>query len=185
MTDPITAPSHPLRLGVSACLLGRPVRYDGQLRSFPSVISLLTQPLELVEICPEWELGLGVPRAAIDLHYRRDGSIEVVRRDPPKPLTECFARWWHHRQAAFVQAPLDGLILKARSPSCDPSGRVPVLLAPPGTTAPGVFFAAYRDAFPHTPSITEEGIADERTRDAFMAEARQRWRHRVGMAPPA
>ena len=50
------------RVGVSACLLGENVRYDGRHKLDPDMVDTLSQYFELVPVCPEVEMGLGVPR---------------------------------------------------------------------------------------------------------------------------
>ena len=56
-----------LRLGVSACLLGREVRYDGQHRRDAFLVDVLGPLVEWVPVCPELEVGMGVPREAVRL----------------------------------------------------------------------------------------------------------------------
>ncbi|HZE20713.1 MAG TPA: DUF523 domain-containing protein, partial [Desulfobaccales bacterium] len=56
-----------LRLGISACLLGQPVRFDGGHRQDRFITDTLGQYVEFVPICPEVECGLGVPREAMRL----------------------------------------------------------------------------------------------------------------------
>src|SRR5213080_2301917 len=60
-------PTAPLRLGISACLLGQAVRYDGGHKRDPFLAETLGRFVEWVPVCPEVELGLGVPREPIRL----------------------------------------------------------------------------------------------------------------------
>src|SRR5216117_402244 len=60
-------PTAPLRLGISACLLGHKVRYDGGHKRDPFLAETLGGFVEWVPVCPEVELGLGVPREPIRL----------------------------------------------------------------------------------------------------------------------
>ncbi|MFN8547351.1 MAG: DUF523 domain-containing protein [Candidatus Eisenbacteria bacterium] len=106
-------------LGVSACLIGSAVRYDGTDRRFDFVAEVLARRYELVAICPEVELGLGVPRETIQLEGdperpRLFGSI--TRRD----LTEAMTRWAVRRAARLRLSNLVGYVWKSRSPSCGP-----------------------------------------------------------------
>lgn len=101
-------------LGVSACLLGRPVRYDGMDKTDERVRRLAGY-LQVIPLCPELEAGLGVPRPPIRL--LREGEDHVLRRiedglDVSSPV-----------RAALIRmgpglANCSGLVLKARSPSC-------------------------------------------------------------------
>ncbi|NOY44448.1 MAG: DUF523 and DUF1722 domain-containing protein, partial [Deltaproteobacteria bacterium] len=114
---------HKLRVLVSACLLGEPVRYDGGHKLDPAVAGL--EPwAELVGVCPETEAELGVPREAMDLVGDPAGPRAVTvetGRDRTKELVAVFRR----RAAELAGRGLDAAILKARSPSCAvASGRV-------------------------------------------------------------
>src|SRR5438445_10384945 len=60
-------PMAPLRLGISSCLLGHEVRYDGGHKRDPFLVETLGQFVEFVPVCPEFELGLGVPREILRL----------------------------------------------------------------------------------------------------------------------
>ena len=63
----------PLRIGVSACLLGRTVRHDGGHKRDRFLTDVLGPHVEWVPVCPELELGLGVPRPTLRLETR-EGS---------------------------------------------------------------------------------------------------------------
>src|SRR2546425_13377860 len=66
-----------LRVGISACLLGEPVRYDGGHKREPFLTDVLGKHVEWVAVCPEVELGLGVPRPPIDF-VEQAGATPVV-----------------------------------------------------------------------------------------------------------
>ena len=61
------APDPKIRLGVSACLLGREVRYDGMHARDPFVVETLAKHLTLIGVCPEDDLGMGTPRETVRL----------------------------------------------------------------------------------------------------------------------
>ncbi|WP_457673242.1 DUF523 domain-containing protein [Thiolapillus sp.] len=105
------------RVGVSACLLGQPVRYDGDSRPHDWICRVLSLHAELVPICPETEAGLGVPRPPVQLV--RLSSDEVIMRgvnDPGLDVTEQLLRWLGEQEERL--AGLQALVLKSRSPSC-------------------------------------------------------------------
>ena len=58
---------HKIHLGISACLLGQPVRYDGGHKLDRFIVDTLGQYVDFVPVCPEVECGLGVPREAMRL----------------------------------------------------------------------------------------------------------------------
>src|SRR3546814_842407 len=107
------------RVGVSACLAGQRVRYDGDTRPAAALAHLKDQ-LELFLVCPEVAIGLGVPRPPIQL-VELDGERRVTGvAAPHTDVTDAL-------RALVEQLPDDlcGFILKARSPSCA-TGSAPV-----------------------------------------------------------
>ena len=72
----MTIPHQP-RVGVSACLLGDPVRYDGGHKRHAWLVDEFGREMEWVPVCPEVEIGLGVPRETIDLVRRAVSAAQV------------------------------------------------------------------------------------------------------------
>jgi uncharacterized protein YbbK (DUF523 family) len=102
-------------VGVSACLLGQKVRYDGQDKYTSVIAEELKKHCQLIAVCPEIEIGLGVPRAKIQL--TQVGSIiKVLKTDEPDVdvayLLAGFATQFVNKH------PLSGLVLQDKSPSC-------------------------------------------------------------------
>ena len=54
-------------IAISSCLLGMQVRYDGAIKTMPDIVQHMQQHFELLAVCPEVEIGLGVPRPALQL----------------------------------------------------------------------------------------------------------------------
>jgi uncharacterized protein YbbK (DUF523 family)/uncharacterized protein YbgA (DUF1722 family) len=102
-------------LGVSSCLLGEAVRYDGGDKRAPYLTDVLGPQVGWVEVCPEVELGMGVPREPVDLHPGPDGP-RMLGAESGRDWTEAFGRWAAGRLAELPR--LDGWVLKSRSPSC-------------------------------------------------------------------
>lgn len=105
-----------LRLGVSACLLGQPVRYDGGHKRDRFVADLLGAHFELLPVCPEVAIGLGVPRRPIRLVTTTSGIRVRGVDDPAVDVTDALDR----EAARIVSAAPDlcGYVLKKNSPSC-------------------------------------------------------------------
>ncbi len=105
------------KIGVSACILGQEVRYDGkhQLDSF--VVDELGQQFTLVPICPEVELGLGVPREPITLVQLDDG-IHLVTQETRRDLTLQMHAYIQQRLDDLTAEKISGYILVQKSPSC-------------------------------------------------------------------
>jgi len=111
------------RVGISACLCGDKVRYDGRSKGLPELISALEEQLELQKICPEVAIGMGVPRAPIQL-IRNTDKIEARGVENPalnvtgelKDYANSLIKTYSLSNAN--NPPLCGFIFKARSPSC-------------------------------------------------------------------
>jgi uncharacterized protein YbbK (DUF523 family)/uncharacterized protein YbgA (DUF1722 family) len=173
----------PPRVGISACLLGHAVRWDGRHKHDRFLAEDLAGHVEWVSVCPEVEAGLGVPREPIAL-VRSDGDVRLVARDTARDLTETMRRFAADRLRGLSLHPLCGWVLKARSPSCGLAA--PVTGAPDDERRAGAFAEPLRIAFPDLPIEEEAALEDDRAREAFVARvfALHRW-HRVRHASPA
>jgi uncharacterized protein YbbK (DUF523 family) len=165
----------PIRLLVSACLLGDPVRYDGRQKRDAYVADQLGAVVQWVRVCPEVECGLPVPRPPMDL-FGDPASPRLIDVDgvDHTPRMRAFIL---RRLAELEAAPLCGYVCKAGSPS---SGleRVPVIDAAgvPHPVGAGLFTAAFRARFPEVPVEDEKGLADPARREAFLERVFCRWR---------
>ena len=110
-----TAPQ--IRIGISACLLGEKVRFDGGHKRDPFIVDTLGKFVQWVTVCPEMEIGLGTPRDTM----RLVGTIDAPRLLTHKTnddLTETMQRFAAQRLTELSIHPLHGYILKNNSPSC-------------------------------------------------------------------
>jgi uncharacterized protein YbbK (DUF523 family) len=155
--------SHPtIRLGISACLLGQPVRYDGGHKLDSCLIGTLGRFVEWTPVCPEIEAGMGVPREPINLLGRPE-SPRLIGSTSGSDYTEMMQRWARECVERLVALHLHGFVLKADSPSCGLRA-VPVRderLVPHGTSC-GLFAQALVSRFPLLP-VEEEGRLVEDT----------------------
>lgn len=101
-------------IAVSACLLGHKVRYDGEHQA-NALIQQLTQSFNIIAVCPEVEIGLGVPREKVELH-RRNGKIRLLSSS--QPVTDLTDQMIHYADTFLRQHKISGMILKDKSPSC-------------------------------------------------------------------
>ncbi|HTP49149.1 MAG TPA: DUF523 and DUF1722 domain-containing protein [Anaeromyxobacteraceae bacterium] len=157
----------PIRVGVSSCLVGMSVRYDGGHKRNAFVADLLGRFVELVAVCPEVEMGLGTPRPAIRLE-RRGAAVRLV--DPRNGLdhTDRMERFARRRLEEIGRLELCGYILKRDSPSC---GMERVRLygdGPPSRDGVGAFARALRERFPLLPVEEEGRLADSGLRENFV-----------------
>lgn len=123
------------RIGVSACLLGDPVRYNGGHKRHAWLVDVFGRAVEWVPVCPEVEIGLGAPREPIDL-VRIDGHIRLLTTLTRVDLTERMRRFAIDRVDALAALEISGYVLKADSPSC---GLSDVRVAGSDRTARGLF----------------------------------------------
>jgi uncharacterized protein YbgA (DUF1722 family)/uncharacterized protein YbbK (DUF523 family) len=158
----------PLRLGVSACLLGEGVRYDGGHKRDRFVTDVLGGCVEWVPVCPELEAGLGVPRPAMRL-TRAGDDVRVVEIGSGRDHTRTLRRFSAARVRALRALDLSGYVLKKDSPSCG-MARVRVYggSAPPVRRGRGLFAAALLDALPELPVEEEGRLQDPALRENFI-----------------
>lgn len=155
------------RLGVSACLLGEEVRYDGRHKRSRAVVELVGPEVDWIAVCPEVELGMPVPREPVVL---TGSQPRMVGATSGTDHTDAMIRFAEARIAAL--GPLDGYVLKSRSPSCG-------LEAVPGSpTGSGLFAAALRRLCPDLPLAEETALEDDDRRRAFLGAVRARRRAR-------
>ncbi|MFQ5699820.1 MAG: DUF523 domain-containing protein [Myxococcota bacterium] len=106
-----------VRLGISSCLLGWRVRWDGDHRLDAALLELFRDQVEWIPVCPELEAGLGVPRAPIRLE-RRDDGVHAVECDSGRDWTAALLDASLRRVRELEALDLAGYILKSGSPSC-------------------------------------------------------------------
>lgn len=155
-------------LGVSSCLLGEKVRYDGGHKQHHYITDQLADYFRFIPVCPEVESGLPIPREAIHL----SGDPAAPRLTTVKTrhdLTKQMQGWSHRRVKELEQLQLRGFIFKKNSPSCG-LFRMKVYQekGPPLTSGQGLFARALTDAFPLLPVEEEGRLSDARLRENFI-----------------
>ena len=177
----------PIRLGVSSCLLGAEVRYDGGHRHDRYLTDVVGRWFEWVPVCPEVELGLGVPRPPIRLVHGGDDP-RLVEVESGEDLTERMESFARETVDRLQKAGLDGFILKASSPSCGVDGvKVFGQDEKPSRTGVGVFANVLMRRWPELP-VAEDARLEEldRRRDFFervLRHHRRRILSRRGLDP--
>lgn len=157
-----------IRLGVSACLLGDEVRYDGGHKRNPFLTDVLGPFVEWVKVCPEVESGMGTPRESVRL-VDRDGRLRMVTVKTGVDHTDAMTTYAEARVRQLAAEDLCGYVLKKDSPSCGMT-RVKVYSgAGPGTrSGVGVFASALLARFPDLPVEEEGRLVDPRLRENFI-----------------
>ena len=161
------------RVGVSRCLVGDEVRYDGTHRLDETVIALLGSHVEWVPVCPEVEIGMGVPREPIQLVTSADGvpsmgeRVRLVGIGSGEDWTERMQAWARDRARELAALDLSGYVFKARSPSCG-IDEVIVHAVDGERRGRGLFSQALIDALPDLPVTDEASLADAAARAIFL-----------------
>jgi len=154
-------------VGVSQCLLGDAVRYDGQSKTNQIILEQLSQIFELIPVCPEVEAGLSIPRPPV----RLTGSIEnprlTGRDDPSIDVTDIMQRYCNKKPAELKH--LTGFILKSRSPSCGLNS-TPVFINEKCVTetSRGIFARKLCESYPALPVIEDCQLEDKQLLNTFI-----------------
>ena len=167
-----------IRLGISACLLGENVRYDGGHKLDRFLTGTLGQYVDYVPVCPEVECGLPVPRESMHLEGDPDAPRLVTSRTK-QDMTERMVQWAQRRVGELEKESLMGFIFKSDSPSSGMERvRVYSEKGMPVKKGVGVFARTFMDYFPLLPVEDEGRLHDPRLRESFIERifAFKRWR---------
>lgn len=182
----MTPADHDLRplVGISACLAGQRVRYDGRDKFSILVAEQIAPHCRLLPFCPEAVAGMGIPRPPVNLIHTTDGIRAVGRDAPHRDVTDRL----HTVAQAFSNSypQLCGFILQSRSPSCgldstpvyDPAQQQ--ILDPKGS---GVFAQQLRQRFPALPLLEDTDLTAERIA-LFLEQVREQARRWAALATP-
>ncbi|RIL06451.1 MAG: DUF1722 domain-containing protein [Proteobacteria bacterium] len=158
----------PIRIGVSTCLLGQPVRWDGGHKRDPFLMDELGPFVEWVPVCPEVEIGMGTPRETV--HLARDGEgVRLVAHKSGADWTERMHTFARRRVRELERLELCGYVLKKNSPTCGLE-RVPVRnpKGMPEKNGRGVFADVLVTASPTLPVEEEGRLHDPRLRENWI-----------------
>jgi uncharacterized protein YbgA (DUF1722 family)/uncharacterized protein YbbK (DUF523 family) len=157
-----------IRIGISSCLLGEKVRFDGGHKRASFLTDILGPFVQYVPVCPEVDIGLGIPREAIRL-VERDGTVRLVGTKSERDHTGPMQRYARGKVKELAALDLSGYVLKKDSPSC---GMERVRLYGEGGHATrsgvGMFAAALMQALPDLPVEEEGRLNDSRLRENFV-----------------
>lgn len=156
-----------IKIAVSSCLLGEAVRYDGSDKHIEYVTQQLSKEYNLISLCPEMAIGMGVPRPPIHL-INLDNTIQAVAVENPennvsKKLIE------YGELVVKNHSDICGFILKKNSPSCGIKN-VKVLnkKGEYERNGQGLFAATVMKVMPLLPVIDEEDFTDIKLRNNFL-----------------
>ena len=158
-----------IKIGVSSCLLGEKVRWNGDHKQDRYVREILGNYFEYVPVCPEMEVGMGVPRETVALY----GTLEepkMISKKSKIDWTERMNRYLKDRINQLTRDELSGYIFKSKSPSCG-IARVPVFSETDRSKArhgAGMFANAFIKRFPLVPIEDEGRLNDAKIRENFI-----------------
>jgi uncharacterized protein YbgA (DUF1722 family)/uncharacterized protein YbbK (DUF523 family) len=177
-----------IKLGISSCLLGNKVRYDGQHQYDSWLVEELGPYVEYVPVCPEVECGLPVPREAMRLVGNPD-SPRLVTNKTGIDLTDKMLLFCQRKVEELANHQLCGFVFKSKSPS---SGMERVKVYPEGggtaeKKGRGLFANAFMQAFPLIPVEDEGRLHDPDLRENFIERIfiMQRWYELINNNPTA
>jgi uncharacterized protein YbgA (DUF1722 family)/uncharacterized protein YbbK (DUF523 family) len=169
-----------LKLGISSCLLGNKVRYNGGHTLDRFLVDVLGHYVDYVPVCPEVEIGLPIPREALRLvKYPGDETPRLVTQKTGIDHTERMLTWSRSRLEQLEKEELCGYIFKSKSPS---SGMERIKVYNEKGTAQrngvGMFARAFMERFPLMPVEDEGRLNDIGLRENFIVRAftYHRWR---------
>jgi uncharacterized protein YbgA (DUF1722 family)/uncharacterized protein YbbK (DUF523 family) len=161
-----------LRIGASACLLGAEVRFDGQHKRSAFLTRELAPYVTWVSVCPELEVGMGVPREPVRLVRGPGGRSLMLGTGSQTDWTTRMNALAARRAEELAGENLDGFVLKSKSPSC---GMERVKLfdrsatrAAPKPEGVGLFAGALLGRLPNLPVEEEGRLEDARLRENFV-----------------
>ena len=173
--------NEPIKIGISSCLLGNEVRYDGSHQHDRYITGTLGNFFEFVPVCPEVECGLPVPRETMRL-VGESTSPRLVTTKTNIDHTEKMQRWAEVRVKELETEDLHGFIFKRKSPS---SGMERVKVYGenkiPQNTGVGIFARAFMEHFPLLPVEEDGRLHDIHLRENFIERIfiYKRWRDLV------
>ena len=153
------------RIGVSACLLGEEVRYDGGHKRNVTLIDVIGPQVELVPVCPEVEVGMGTPREPLEL-VRDERGLRMITVTTRVDYTDRMNDWAERRVRELERSGIDGYVLKSGSPSCG--------------LEDGLFAHALMALLPALPVIDEKRLENPSARAEFIGRVTHHRKLRLG-----
>jgi len=159
------------RIGISSCLLGENVRYDGTNKLNAYITEQLATLFEFVPFCPEVAVGMGIPRPPIQL-VDCDGEIHALGiADPSMDMSQALRDYAY--QISHDLAGLSAYIFKRNSPSCGISEVKVLNHNKYELRGQGIYAQEIRRNFPDLPVIDEQQLADEKRREQFFQQVKK------------
>ncbi|UMZ74970.1 YbgA family protein [Natranaerofaba carboxydovora] len=155
------------RILISKCLGFSHCRFDGSIFN-EDFVNMLDGFVDFIPVCPEVEIGLGVPRDVLRL-YRADDSIQIYQKETDKNLTSEFVNYSENYLSSLDK--IEGAIFKTRSPSCalkdakvypDKESNIAA------DRSPGLFAKSFQEKYPKLPAEDEGRLKNQNIRESFL-----------------
>ena len=157
-----------IKIGISSCLLGEKVRYDGGHKWDRYITDTLGEYFDWLPVCPEVEYGLPIPRESMHLAGDPDNPRLITTRTGIDH-TEGMLQWVKNKLKILELVDLYGFIFKSRSPSSGIGGvTVYTPSGMPGRKGAGLFGGAFLRRFPLVPAIDDGRLHDPKLRENFI-----------------
>ena len=169
-----------IKVGISSCLFGENVRYDGGHKYNRHVVEALQKHCHFSSFCPETAIGLGTPRAPIQLHWQNNALQCLEVENPSINVTQQLKDCANHQQHLHQQ--VSAYIFKKNSPSCGPQRVKAIRNGQVEFTGTGIFAKQLQENFPHLPVADEGMLTQPEALQNFMQRAvvYQRWQSLIG-----
>jgi uncharacterized protein YbbK (DUF523 family) len=161
-----------IKVGISWCLLGENVRYDGGNKLDPFLVESLGKIVEFIPLCPEFEAGFGVPREPVRLvRVHNEITPRMITTETRCDVTEPILTWMETRMKHLQEQGLRGFIFKSKSPSCalkdlniyDSDHQL-------RGQGMGLFARTFLRRFPNIPVADERDLRIEEKRNIFVKQ---------------
>lgn len=154
-------------LGISACLTGENLRYNGSHKLNRPLVEYLTDRATTLSVCAEVECGMPVPREPMDL-FERAGETKLLTVNTRRDLTNLITQWSLEKAGEFAKQGMAGFIFKSGSPSCGLGTarlhRNNVI----GNSGTGLFAGVMKRKFPGMPLTEADELTSEFLIDCFL-----------------
>lgn len=159
--------NHKIKIAVSSCLLGEAVRYDGTDKHISYLTEQLATEYNLISLCPEMAVGMGVPRPPIHL-VESHNEIQVLGvEDASCNMTKALVKY--AKDVVNDNTDICGYIFKKNSPSCGTKNvKVFNVHREYELKGKGMYAAAIMSALPLLPVLDEDECLDKKMMDEFL-----------------
>jgi len=162
------------KIAVSACLLGKKVRYNGKDTKDQFVSEILPRYFEIIPFCPEVEMGMGIPREPVNLISFK-GSIKMIGTRTGKDYTLIARRIGKIMADSLTD--VDGIIFQKKSPSCGAEKVKIYTNGVPKRVGTGIFAEIFINQFPDVPYLDSAKLTSFKSSERFIDQVLTRSRN--------